>query len=158
MPLLFFKALLIYCFINLVLGYYFRDTIILFFQCCYNSIIWRIVCFCINHDIAIVKALGIWQREVAYIRNEHFNPQICAISLKKFDKSFEEILLHCGHKFDKECLNQYEYHVRQNPPFKGYSCPICKETYSYLLEGGAYVYDYDFYRNQSVLYDKPLFL
>ena len=85
-------------------------------------------------------------KEKAYILNKMYQQQICPISLNKFNKSFDQSLLICGHRFDKKSLNQYEiYNINNN---KINQCPICRNNY--LINKNKYNFNYDFYSKKSV--------
>ena len=134
------RAINIYAFLEYYLNYV------------YDIIVWQVLMFSFLFGNQRRKTWDKIHIEVAYLRNKVINQQICPISLKKFDKSFEETLLYCGHKFDAKSLNEYEHHIRRSKP---YCCPLCKKEYSRYTS--KIVYDYDFH-TKSVFYGNQLFL
>ena len=137
------RAINIYAFLEYYLNYV------------YDIIMWEVLMFSLYFGNQRRKTWDKIHIEVAYLRNKEINQQRCPISLKKFDKSFEETLLYCGHKFDKNSLNEYERHILRSFTFKPYYCPLCKKEYRRYTS--KIVYDYDFH-TKSVFYGNQLFL
>ena len=134
--------------------WYNYDDLTDFWKYLYNCIIWTLLIFCKNHNIQRLKVIAILNKEVAYIRNSTINTKICPISLKKFDKSFNQTLLYCGHRFDTQYLNQYEH--QRSISCQQFLCPVCRKKYQ--LKWSKFVYDYNFYRNESLIFKDIRFL
>ena len=100
-----------------------KDRFIISFKINHNCMVWKYLVFCQHHyPMKCTKALHIAAKELAYWRNIKINDSICPISLKEFDKSFDQSILHCDKGSDKEWLNIYknQHAIGYKPMF----CPV----------------------------------
>ena len=90
----------------------------------------------------------------AYLLDLQYNTKECPICYDKFDNSYcnffamynikmPQILLQCGHRYCKQCINEWELYSDRPNLFNIYNCPICSNSYS-SLNKWDYNHYYDF--------------
>eukprot|EP01084_Bolivina_argentea_P046405 85459_1 len=101
-------------------------------------------------DAALKQYISSFYEDIAYgkwyaTRNGSIPPNVyqlnfqynhiynCPICLEQFDRihNGKEDILHCGHRFHKTCLREWELHKLEHNPNDLYKCPCCTTKYNW---------------------------
>lgn len=82
-------------------------------------------------------------------------PEICPICLEEFANTPDqpELLIKCGHKFHKECLNGYEESILRSNIKPKHKCPSCR--FSYIPIAATNIFNENYYKETWIWY-KPM--